>query len=82
MSTLRTQTTTTSNRYNAQRYELVVICEYTRTISLLAKNETEAKMLAENRLRKTSVNGFRDADNLRINGSLGDIEFIEVQEAL
>ena len=82
MSTLRTQTTTTGNRYNAQRYELVVICEYTRTISLVAKNETEAKILAENRLRKTSVNGFRDADNLRINGSLGDIEFIEVQEAL
>lgn len=82
MSTLRTQTTTTGNRYNSQRYELVVICEYTRTISLLAKNEKEAKMLAENRFRKTSVNGFRDADNLRINGSLGDIEFIEVKEAL
>lgn len=74
------RTTTTGNRYNTTRFEVTMVCEYTRVISLVAKNESEAKMLAENRIRATSVNRFRDAKNTRINGSLGDIHLIAAME--
>tara|TARA_R110000822_G_C15267452_1_gene488852 strand:+ start:951 stop:1208 length:258 start_codon:yes stop_codon:yes gene_type:complete len=76
----KNRTTTTGNRYSATRFEVTMVCEYTRVVSLLAKNESEAKLLAENRIRATSVSRFRDSKNTSINGSLGDIHFIEARE--
>lgn len=73
MSTLRTQTKTTSDfKHLAVWHEVTLVEEYTRTVKILALDEKEAGEIAENRARVS-----RSVPNLGY--VLGDVEIIEAK---
>ena len=65
--------TTTEYKDKATWYEVTMVQEFTRTVTVLAIDEQEAGEIAENRSR-------RSRGMARLGYSLGDIEVIESKE--
>jgi len=65
--------TTTEYKDKATWYEVTMVQEFTRTVTVLAIDEQEASEIAENRSRRSR--GME-----RLGYSLGDIEVIEAKE--
>ena len=74
MTTSRSDRTTTANPYKATPYKVGVVVEHFVEFCFAAQNTAEAKLIAENKLRK-----FKNPAQLQ-RAVIGDIHFIEVEE--
>jgi hypothetical protein len=74
MTTSHSNRTSTANPYNATTYKVGVVVEHFVELCFDAQNTSEAKLIAENKLRK-----YKSPAKLR-RAVLGDIHFIEVKE--